>query len=118
MLTYSGSSPTSEQHQVRVAVGPSLSSHVDEIQAALGDGYRVTDVLTAPRSGPEDTDIAVLGTNELPTGEVVVQVRDRIGVILIGLCNPLDPGADVGLVTTALVAAVLGLASRLAPAAG
>jgi len=110
--------PASEHHPVRVAVGPSLSAHVAEIQAALGGGFEVTDVLAAPRSGPGDTDIAVLGTNELPTGEVLIQAREKITVILIGLCNPVDPGADFGVVRAALVAAVLEVAARLAPAAG
>jgi hypothetical protein len=118
VLTYSHPTPASEHHLVRVAVGPSLSAHVAEIQAALGGAYEVTDVLAAPRSGPEDTDIAVLGTHELPTGEVLVHAREKIAVILVGLCNPVDPDADFEVVQVALVAAVLGLAARLAPAAG
>ena len=51
VLTYPDSTPTSEHHRVRVAVGPSLSSHVAEIQAALGDGYEVSNCEHARRRG-------------------------------------------------------------------
>jgi hypothetical protein len=72
----------------RIALGPSLGRGRDALQRRLGAGWVVEDLITCVRV-LEPGDVVLLGTPELPPGQVQM---GRDGRVLVGT-HP--PGGDL-----------------------
>lgn len=77
--------------EVWVSIGPSFSAHKQDLQDALGAGFAVNEMLAPRTERPLGVWIAVLGTSELPTGEILAQRRSPNGhMLLVGTGAPRD----------------------------
>ena len=105
---------------VWVSVGPSISAHKARLGQELGAGFTVVDMLSGERPPTGTTRIAVLGTPELPGGQILTRPRRRDTVVLVGTGAPHrggpQPSVLVDLVDTirTLLRPVDPLMSRLA----
>jgi hypothetical protein len=99
-----------------VALGPSLAYQTDALQQTLGADYHVVGFLDEPwPDGTSSGDIAILGTPELPDGQVLVQEHGPHGMIIIGMTYTRGRSTPPSPLPSDVLAAIRALTARLQP---
>jgi hypothetical protein len=108
---------TRDDDEVWVSVGPSISAHKSGLHRELGRGFTVVDMLSGDRPPAGRTRIAVLGTSELPGGQILIRPRRRDTVVLVGT-GARRNGHPPATVMADLIDTIRGLASASEPGFG